>query len=64
MIDDYENRDNKNYILENYFRTKEEAENILKDKENYDYYFWQFLKNNKTNILFTELDKLEKENLN
>ena len=64
LIDDYENRDNKNYILENYFRTKEEAENILKDKENYDYYFWQFLKNNKTNILFTELDKLEKENLN
>ena len=55
---------NINYISENYFRTKEEAENILKDKENYDYYFWQFLKNNKTNILFTELDKLEKENLN
>ena len=32
-------------------------------EENYDYYFWQFLKNNKTNILFTELNKLEKENL-
>ena len=58
------NRDNKNYILENNFKTKEEAENILKDKENYDYYFWQFLKNNKTNILFSELDKLGKENLN
>ena len=41
-----------------------ESEGTESDKENYDYYFWQFLKNNKTNILFSELDKLGKENLN
>lgn len=64
LIDNYENKDHKNYILENYFKTSEEAEDILKIKENFDYYFWQFLKNNKTDILFEKLDKLEKENLN